>query len=397
MRSFLFLGAALVLTAPLAAAPVAPPPTYGTYGFDTAGMDRSVTPGNDWGRFANGTYIDHLVIPEDKSSYGMFNVLRDLSQARTRGIVETAAAGDAPAGSELRKIGDYYASFMDAAAIEAKGLAPLAPRLAAIAALRDRESLAATIADLGREGVDVPVNVRLRQDLKNPDVISVYLSQGGLGMPDRDYYLDTKNAKFAEVRGKYQAYIAQMLTLGGVPDAAAKAAAIYALEAKLAAVQWSRVERRQVDKSYNPVATDALPASYRRDAVDAVPDRRRGRHHAAGHRQQPERDRGDGKADRVGAARRMAGVSDVPHAPHLGPAAAGAVRRCALRLLGHRRLRYAGQSGAVEARRRRDRGGTRRSRSARSTSPSISRPRRRPRPTILSATSSRRWMRGWRN
>jgi putative endopeptidase len=259
MRSLLLLGAALVLTAPLFAAPA---PAYGTYGFDTAGMDRSVTPGNDWGRFANGTYEDRLVIPDDKSTYGMFNVLRDLSQARTRGIVEATAASDAPAGSEARKIGDYYASFMDAAAIEAKGLTPLAPRLAAIAAIRDRDALAATLADLGREGVDMPVNLRLRQDLKNPDVISVYLGQGGLGMPDRDYYLDTKNAKFAEVRGKYQAYIAQMLTLGGVPDAAAKAAAIYALEAKLAAVQWSRVERRQVDKSYNPVATDALPAGY---------------------------------------------------------------------------------------------------------------------------------------
>jgi putative endopeptidase len=259
MRSFLLLGAALVFAAPLAAADR---PTYGDFGVDTAGMDRSVTPGNDWGRFANGTYEDHLVIPADKATYGMFNVLRDLSQSRTRGIVEAAAAADAPAGSETRKIGDYYASFMDAAAIEAKGLTPLAPRLAAIAALPDRAALAAMFGDLDREDEEMPVTVRLRQDLKNPDVFSVYLGQGGLGMPDRDYYLDVKNPKFAEVRAKYQAYIAQLLDLAGVPDATAKARMVYDLEARLAAVQWSRVERRQVDKTYNPEATADLPRDF---------------------------------------------------------------------------------------------------------------------------------------
>ena len=261
MRSLLLLGAALVLAAPGIAAQAANP-TYGTYGFDAAGMDRSVTPGNDWGRFANGTYEDHLVIPDDKSTYGMFNVLRDLSQTRTRGIVEAAAAGNAPAGDERAKIGDYYSSFMDAPTVEAKGLAPIASQLAAIAALKARDELAATLGQFNRDGIDAPVDVRLRQDLKNPDVFSVYLSQGGLGMPDRDYYLDTKNPKFAEVRTKYQAYIAQLLTLANVPDAAPKAQAVYALEAKLAAVQWSRVERRQVDKTYNPEATDELNTSF---------------------------------------------------------------------------------------------------------------------------------------
>nr|WP_295658958.1 M13-type metalloendopeptidase [Polymorphobacter sp.] len=256
MRSILLLGAALMV---VAAAP-ASKPTYGDYGFDTAGMDRSVTPGNDWGRFANGKYIDDLVIPDDRSNYGMFTKLRDLSQERTRGLVEAAAAANAPAGSETRKIGDYYASFLDTATIEKKGLSPLQPRLDAIAAIGDRTKLAATLGDLNREGIDAPVNLRLRQDLKNPDIYSVYIGQGGLGMPDRDYYLDTKNPKFADVRTKYEAYVAQLLTLAGVPDAAAKAKMVYDLEAKLAAVQWSRVERRQVDKTYNPVATAELAA-----------------------------------------------------------------------------------------------------------------------------------------
>ncbi|UAJ11641.1 M13 family metallopeptidase [Glacieibacterium megasporae] len=255
MRSILLLGAALLV---VAAAPAKP--TYGDYGFDAAGMDRSVTPGNDWGRFANGKYLDDLVIPDDRSNYGMFTKLRDLSQERTRGLVEAAAATNAPAGTEGRKIGDYYASFMDAATIEKKGLAPLQPRLDAIAAIGDRAKLAATLGDFNREGIDAPVNLRLRQDLKNPDIYSVYIGQGGLGMPDRDYYLDTKNPKFAEVRTKYQAYVTQLLSLAGVPDAAAKAKMVYDLEAKLAAVQWSRVERRQVDKTYNPVATAELAA-----------------------------------------------------------------------------------------------------------------------------------------
>jgi len=260
MRSFLLLGAAAFgLGAPLAAAPA---PTYGSFGFDTAGMDRSVTAGNDWGRFANGGYDDRLVIPDDKSSYGMFNVLRDLSQTRTRGIVEAAAAVDAPADSEARQIGDYYASFMDETAIEAKGLTPLAPLLAQIATVADAGKLAGVLAAFNRDGIDAPINLRLRQDLKNPDVFSVYLGQGGLGMPDRDYYLDSKNPKFAEVRAKYQAYIAQLLTLAEVPDAAAKATAIFAFEARIAAVHWSRVERRQVDKTYNPVAAADLAAQY---------------------------------------------------------------------------------------------------------------------------------------
>ncbi len=274
MRSLLLLGVAAVF--PLATAFAASPatrdvaldahrapgkPTYGSFGFDTAGMDRGVTPGNDWARFANGDYEAKLVIPDDKSTYGMFNVLRDLSQARTRGLVEAAAA-NAPAGSETRKVGDYYASFVDEAGIAAKGLDPVRPQLAAVAGLRDRDALANLFGVFARDGIGVPVGIRFGQDLKNPDVYTAYLGQGGLGLPDRDYYLDTKNPKFAEVRAKYQAYIAQLLSLADVPEAAAQAKLVYDLEAKLAAVHWSRVERRQVDKTYNPEATSDLPRDY---------------------------------------------------------------------------------------------------------------------------------------
>ena len=177
------------------------------FGYDAAGMDKSVTPGNDWGRYANGAYLDKLEIPADRSNYGMFTKLRDLSQERTREIVEAAAAKPGAKGTEAQKVGDYYASYMDEAGIEAKGLAPVKPLLDNIAAINDRAMLAKRMGELGRDGVDMPIGASVFGDLKNPDIISAYVGQGGLGLPDRDYYLDDKNPKFAEVRTKYVAHI----------------------------------------------------------------------------------------------------------------------------------------------------------------------------------------------
>ncbi len=272
MRRFALLAAtaALACTVPLAAKPAprraAAPvvkPQYGSFGFDVAGMDRSVTPGNDWGNYTNGTYLKTLTIPADRSNYGMFTKLRDLSQERTRTIVEAAAKQTGAAkGSETQKVGDYYASFVDEATIEAKGLTPLAPRLAAIAAISDRAQLAQALGDASRDGTETPIGVGAQQDLKNPEVYAVYVGQGGLGMPDRDYYLDTKNPKFAETRTKYKKYIVDMLTLANIPEAPAKAAAIYDLEEKIAKVHWTQVEQRQVEKLYNPVARTAIEGQY---------------------------------------------------------------------------------------------------------------------------------------
>jgi putative endopeptidase len=237
-------------------------PEIGSFGYDTTGMDKSVTPGNDWGRFANGAYLDKLEIPADRSNYGMFTKLRDLSQERTREIVEAAAAKSGPKGSEAQKVGDYYASYMDEPGIEAKGLAPIKPLLADIAAINDRATLARRMGELGRDGVDMPIGAQVFGDLKNPDIISAYVGQGGLGLPDRDYYLDEKNPKFAEVRTKYVAHIEKMLTLAGIPDAAAKAKGIYDLEKKIATAHWTQVEQRQIEKLYNPVGRTSIDATY---------------------------------------------------------------------------------------------------------------------------------------
>ncbi|KPF61818.1 peptidase M13 [alpha proteobacterium AAP81b] len=264
MRRSLLLAATACLATTAAFAAEAAKPEIGSFGFDTAGMDRSVKPGDDWVKFANGTYNKNIEIPADRTNYGMFTKLRDLSQTRTRTIVEQAAvqAKAAPRGSDVQKVGDYYAAFLDEAGIEAKGLAPLAPRLAAIAAIADRPALVAAIGEAQRLGIATPIGVAVEQDLKDPTIMAAYIGQGGLGLPDRDYYLDAKNPRFAEVRAKYVPYIAQMLTLAGIGDASAKAQAIYDLEVKIATVHWSQVEQRQVEKLYNPVARAGVAAAY---------------------------------------------------------------------------------------------------------------------------------------
>jgi putative endopeptidase len=241
----------------------APGPEYGTFGFDTLGMGRHVAAGDDWITFTNGTYQEKLIIPVDQPAYGMFLKLRDLSKARTRNLVEAAAARKrAKPGSETQKVGDYYASFMDEKGIEALGMASIKPELEAIAAIADKVQLAMAFGRANRLGVDVPMSVATMQDYKNPNIIAVNIGQGGLGLPDRDYYLDTKNPRFAEIRGKYVTHVAAMLKLAGLDNAEARAKAIMALETRIAEVQWSLAESRQVEKLYNPVKTADLATSY---------------------------------------------------------------------------------------------------------------------------------------
>jgi putative endopeptidase len=256
-------GTLLVISPALAQTKGPGRPSIGSFGFDAAGMDRTVAPGQDFGRYANGDYLKKLVLPADQSSYGMFNKLRDLSQKRTRSIVEAAAAvKDPKPGSETQQIGDFYRSFMDEARIEAQGLAPLRIYLDTLALLGSRSQVAAAFGTASRLGVANPVAITVEQDLKAPASFAVNLGQGGLGMPDRDYYLDLSNPRFTQIRGQYLGYIASMLTLAGYPDGGTQAAAILALETKLAAVHWTKVEERQVEKQYNPVTAADLATAY---------------------------------------------------------------------------------------------------------------------------------------
>ena len=176
---------------PVASQPAARP-QLGTFGFDTAGMDRSVEAGDDFYDFANGTWARATPIPADRSNYGMFTMLEELSQKRTREILEEAAA--AP-GSRM---GDFYASFMDRAAVNAAGFAPVTPLLQRIDAARTGADLAALMGDFSRKGVNVPFGNFVDSDDKNPDSAIFQLSQGGLGLPNRDYYLSEDPAPVAK-------------------------------------------------------------------------------------------------------------------------------------------------------------------------------------------------------
>lgn len=267
-KTALLAATMLAFAAPAqSAAPAAPvaatagKPTYGTFGFDTAGMDKSVLPGNNFAEYANGTYLKNLVIPADLSSYGMFAKLRDQSQERTRLVIEGAAKTNAAPGSDAAKVGDFYASFMDEAAINAKGVAPIKPALDAIAGISTTSELAKALGAANRIGVDTPFGLGVLQNIKQPDIMSVYMGQGGLGLPDRDYYFD---AKFADKREKYRTHVANMLRLGGIAgdDAQKRADAIVELETKIAKAHWTKVESRQVDKLYNPVALSAIATTY---------------------------------------------------------------------------------------------------------------------------------------
>ena len=246
--------AALAQTAPEpAAAPVqakpADPnkPQIGDFGFDMAGRDLSVPPGKDFYDYANGVWDRATEIPADRSSYGMFVALQDLSLTRTREILDAAAKqpGDKP--------GDFYASFMDEAAVNAKGLTPVKPWLAAIAGTKDKTALAVEMGKLQRQGVSSLFGVGVGQDDKAPDQYIVGMRQAGLGLPDRDYYL-SQDAKIAATRTAYQAFLAQLLTLAGEANAEARAKAVMDFETQIATAHWSREESRDADKTYNKLS-----------------------------------------------------------------------------------------------------------------------------------------------
>ena len=186
-------------TANVAAAPAAPKPELGTFGIDTAGLNRTVAPGQDWVEFANGTYLRNLEIPADRSSFGAFNTLDDLSRTRTRGIIEEAAASTAAAGTNAQKVGDFYKSFMDEAAIEQRGAAPLAEDLQPFLAARTKADFARALGD-SLDGFGPGLfPFYINQDAKQPDRYVPIFAQGGLGMPDRDYYLSS-DAKLKAAR-----------------------------------------------------------------------------------------------------------------------------------------------------------------------------------------------------
>ncbi|MDB5431522.1 MAG: putative metalloendopeptidase [Caulobacter sp.] len=232
-------------------------PRFGTWGFDLAGMDRSVNPGDNFYDFANGNWDKVTEIPSDRTRFGNFDKLTVLSEARTRAIIEEAMAGKNPSDPDAVRVGTAYASFMDEARVEQLDSKPIQPELATIRAAKTRDDLTALMGLAPTTGYSSIFNFGIQNDLKAPTKYAIYGGQGGLGLPDRDYYLDPK---FAEKKTAYEAYVAKMLTLVGWPDAANEAKAVVAYETRLAEVYWSRVQLRDRDKIYNPTSLAQLKA-----------------------------------------------------------------------------------------------------------------------------------------
>jgi putative endopeptidase len=230
-------------------------PELGTWGVDLSGMDKTANPGDSWYQYVNGTWDKNAQIPADKSSWGGFAVLADRSEQRTHELIEAIAAQPAAKGTNEQKIGDLYRSFMDEAAIEKAGIDPLKPYLARIAAIRTQTDLAAAFAEASRTGVGGPIGAGVQQDLKNNSLYVVYIGQGGLGLPDRDYYLE---AKFEPIRQKYLQHLAAEMKLVGIPDADARAQRVFDLEKQIAQTHWTRAEGRQTEKLYNPMTPAEL-------------------------------------------------------------------------------------------------------------------------------------------
>jgi putative endopeptidase len=234
---------------------------------DLAGMDTSVAPGDDFNAYTNGGWIKSTPIPADKSSYGIDAILADLTRKRTLSLIEDAGKSGSASG-DVRKVGDFYASYMDEASIESKGIAPLKPQLDAFAAIADRTALARTLGSQLRADVDALNNtnfetnnlfgVWVTQGLEDPSRSYPYLLQGGLGMPDRDYYLSA-SPHMADLRKQYVAHCEAMFKLAGFTDAAARAARVFALETAIAKVHATRVESEDVRSAVSWNTAD-LPA-----------------------------------------------------------------------------------------------------------------------------------------
>jgi putative endopeptidase len=245
------LAGALMLAAVADAQPAL---QYGTWGFDLTAMDPSVKPGDDFNRYASGAWLDRTEIPADKPLASLRYLMSDAIEIRLHDLLEAAAAKPAAATLE-GKVGAFYKAFMDENRLQNSGKTPLAAEIASIERARDRADLAGL---MGKSTVDFYgsiYDVGTDVDLKDVGHYAIYLGQAGLGLPDRDYYL---NSTFAAQKSAYQAYVARLLALLGWRDSDASAAAVVDFETRIAAASWTKAEQREIDKVYNPYPRTAL-------------------------------------------------------------------------------------------------------------------------------------------
>ena len=242
-----------------ARAPAAPPLTSG---LDPATFDKAVRPQDDLFRHVNGAWLATTEIPADKPSYGGFYEAHDHTQEQLRVLVEAAARTPGASGSAQQKIGDFFTAFMDETRADELGLTPLTPEFAVIDAIATRQDLATYFARQLTLGIGgAPIQGGVEGDAQDPTHNVLYVAQGGLGLPDRDYYLKD-DAKLKEYRTKYVAYISTMLTAAGISDAPKAAASVMAIETSLARAHWTNVQNRDAVKTYNKVPTADLPTRF---------------------------------------------------------------------------------------------------------------------------------------
>ncbi len=222
-------------------------------------------PQDDIYRAVNGAWLATHAIPEDRSAWGAFHQLRDDTVTQLASVIEDASKAGAKQSPDQKKIADLYASFMDEPRIEKLGAKPIAAQLIAIDAMAGKSAIAPLIAQFNQLGVTAPYGVYINQDARDPKHYVPTIIQGGLGLPDRDYYLRDDDAKLKDTRARYVEHVAKMLALAGVTDTQAASQQVLELETQLARAQWTRVQNRDPLKTYNkfPIGSlDALTPHY---------------------------------------------------------------------------------------------------------------------------------------
>jgi putative endopeptidase len=222
-------------------------------GIDLAELDPDIRPQDDLFRHVNGKWIERTAIPDDKARYGSFHILAEEAEKAVRDIIVEAQTAEP--GTEERKFGDLYASFLDEERIEKLGAEPLKPLLDEVDAIGAVDGFLTTLGRLERQGTNGFFQLFVDNDPGNPERYLVFLEQGGLGLPDESYY---REEKFADIRAAYLSFVEKMLALAGVTDAAARAARIVALETEIAARHWDNVKTRDSEATYNLTTWDRV-------------------------------------------------------------------------------------------------------------------------------------------
>ncbi len=249
----------LFITAAYADSTTATAKRYGTWGVDLEGMDRSVKPGDDFFRYVNGKWAATTQIPPDRTSYGAFPLLGELSEQRVRAILDGWAADKSlKPGSDEAKVAAIYRTFLDEATVEKLDAKPIETYLDTIRKAKTRDDIARFMGSASRGFGTAFFGAGVSDDAKHPDIYTLYIGQSGLGLPDREFYL---RDKFKEQKDRYQKYVSDMLRLAGWDDPEKNAADVVALEAKMAEAHWTRAESRDRDKTYNLVTIDELEKS----------------------------------------------------------------------------------------------------------------------------------------